>query len=154
MDLNFLDFEQPIAELEAKIEELKYVRRDSAVNIQEEIARLQAKSEQLTQSIFANLTPWQITQLARHPQRPYTLDYVELIFTDFHELHGDRMYGDDLAIVGGLARLDGTPVHDHRPSEGPRHQGARAPQLRHAASPRAIARRCASCSSPRGSGCR
>ena len=110
MAVNFLDFEQPIAELEAKIEELKHVPSGSAVNIQEEITRLQAKSEQLTQSIFANLTPWQITQLARHPQRPYTLDYAGLIFKDFHELHGDRMYGDDLAIVGGPARLDDTPV--------------------------------------------
>jgi acetyl-CoA carboxylase carboxyl transferase subunit alpha len=110
MAVNFLDFEQPIAELEAKIEELKHVPSGSAVNIQEEITRLQAKSEQLTQSIFANLTPWQITQLARHPQRPYTLDYVSMIFTDWHELHGDRMYSDDLAIVGGLARLEGMPV--------------------------------------------
>ena len=84
MAVNFLDFEQPIAELEAKIEELKHVPSGSAVNIQEEITRLQAKSEQLTQSIFANLTPWQITQLARHPQRPYTLDYAGLIFKDFH----------------------------------------------------------------------
>ena len=110
MAVNFLDFEQPIAELEAKIEELKHVPSGSAVNIQEEITRLQAKSEQLTQSIFANLTPWQITQLARHPQRPYTLDYAGLIFKDFTELHGDRMYGDDLAIIGGPARLDDTPV--------------------------------------------
>src|SRR6187200_52298 len=110
MAVNFLDFEQPIAELEAKIEELKHVPSGSAVNIQEEISRLQAKSEQLTQSIFANLTPWQITQLARHPQRPYTLDYAGLIFNDFHELHGDRMYGDDLAIVGGPARLEDRPV--------------------------------------------
>jgi acetyl-CoA carboxylase carboxyl transferase subunit alpha len=110
MAVNFLDFEQPIAELEAKIEELKHVPSGSAVNIQEEITRLQAKSEQLTQTIFASLTPWQITQLARHPQRPYTLDYAGLIFKDFHELHGDRMYGDDLAIVGGPARLDDRPV--------------------------------------------
>ncbi|MCS6947620.1 MAG: acetyl-CoA carboxylase carboxyltransferase subunit alpha [Steroidobacteraceae bacterium] len=110
MALNFLDFEQPIAELEAKIEELRHVTSDSAVNIQEEIARLQAKSRQLTTTIFANLSPWQITQLARHPQRPYTLDYIQAAFTDFHELHGDRMYGDDLAIVGGLARLDGEPL--------------------------------------------
>jgi acetyl-CoA carboxylase carboxyl transferase subunit alpha len=110
MAVNFLDFEQPIAELEAKIEELKHVPSGTAVNIQEEITRLQQKSEQLTQNIFANLTPWQITQLARHPQRPYTLDYAGLIFKDFHELHGDRMYGDDLAIVGGPARLDDRPV--------------------------------------------
>jgi acetyl-CoA carboxylase carboxyl transferase subunit alpha len=110
MAVNFLDFEQPIAELEAKIEELKHVPSGTSVNIQEEITRLQAKSEQLTHNIFASLTPWQMTQLARHPQRPYTLDYANLIFTDFHELHGDRMYGDDLAIVGGLARLDGRAV--------------------------------------------
>jgi acetyl-CoA carboxylase carboxyl transferase subunit alpha len=110
MALTFLDFEQPIAELEAKIEELRLVTSDSEVSIQEEIARLQAKSRQLTESIFKNLTPWQITQLARHPRRPYTLDYVNMIFTDFHELHGDRMYGDDLAIVGGLARIGDQPI--------------------------------------------
>ncbi len=106
MAVAFLDFEQPIAELEAKIEELKHVGSDSEVNISDEIARLQAKSRQLTTSIFASLTPWQITQLARHPQRPYTLDYIAAICNEFHELHGDRMYGDDLAIVGGLARLE------------------------------------------------
>lgn len=105
MALAFLDFEQPIAELEAKIEELRHVTSDSEVNIQEEIARLQAKSRQLTTSIFASLTPWQITQLARHPRRPYTLDYVNAICREFHELHGDRMFADDPAIVGGLARL-------------------------------------------------
>ncbi len=106
MAVAFLDFEQPIAELEAKIEELRHVGSDSEVNINDEIARLQAKSRQLTISIFANLSPWQITQLARHPQRPYTLDYVSALCKEFHELHGDRMYGDDLAIVGGVARLD------------------------------------------------
>ena len=110
MAVSFLDFEQPIAELEAKIEELRHVTTDPNVNLQDEITRLQAKSRQLTTSIFSNLTPWQITQLARHPQRPYSLDYLAMIFTDFQELHGDRMYGDDLAIVGGLARLDGRPV--------------------------------------------
>ena len=110
MAVAFLDFEQPIAELEAKIEELKHVTCDPEVNIQEEIARLQAKSRQLTTSIFANLTPWQITQLARHPQRPYTLDYIGAICTDFSELHGDRMYADDAAIVGGPARIDGRPI--------------------------------------------
>ena len=110
MAMNFLEFEQPIAELEAKIEELKFLGADSSVNITEEIKRLQSKSRALTTSIFANLSPWQITQLARHPQRPYTLDYVSMIFTDWHELHGDRMYSDDLAIVGGLARLEGTAV--------------------------------------------
>jgi acetyl-CoA carboxylase carboxyl transferase subunit alpha len=110
MAVAFLDFEQPIAELEAKIEELKHVTSESEVNIQDEINRLQAKSRQLTTSIFASLTPWQITQLARHPHRPYTLDYVQSIFYDFQELHGDRMYADDLAIVGGLGRLDDRAV--------------------------------------------
>jgi acetyl-CoA carboxylase carboxyl transferase subunit alpha len=110
MAVSFLDFEQPIAELEAKIEELGHVTSDSEVNIEEEIARLRAKSSALTKSIFASLSPWQITQLARHPQRPYTLDYIGAIFSDFQELHGDRMYADDLAIVGGLARLAGEPV--------------------------------------------
>jgi acetyl-CoA carboxylase carboxyl transferase subunit alpha len=110
MAMNFLEFEQPIAELEAKIEELRFLGSDPSVNLKEEIERLQTKSRALTASIFSNLSPWQITQLARHPQRPYTLDYVSMIFTDWHELHGDRMYGDDLAIVGGLARLEGAPV--------------------------------------------
>jgi acetyl-CoA carboxylase carboxyl transferase subunit alpha len=110
MDLNFLDFEQPIAELEAKIDELKFLGSDTEINIGEEIARLKAKSRALTTSIFANLTPWQITQLARHPQRPYSLDYIAQLFTEFQELHGDRMYGDDMAIIGGPARLDGRPV--------------------------------------------
>jgi len=110
MPLSFLDFEQPIAELEAKIDELRFVASDEEVNVGEEIARLRAKSRALTTSIFSNLTPWQIAQLARHPQRPYTLDYASLVFEEFHELHGDRMYADDHAIVGGLARLDGRPV--------------------------------------------
>jgi len=108
--MNFLDFEQPIAELEAKIDELKFVSSDAEINIGEEIARLRSKSRALTTSIFANLTPWQIAQLARHPQRPYTLDYLVSVFSDFQELHGDRMYADDPAIVGGPARLDGRPV--------------------------------------------
>jgi acetyl-CoA carboxylase carboxyl transferase subunit alpha len=110
MAMNFLEFEQPIAELEAKIEELKFLGTDASVNISEEIKRLQTKSRALTTSIFSNLSPWQITQLARHPQRPYTLDYISMIFTDWQELHGDRMYGDDLAIVGGMARLEGIPL--------------------------------------------
>jgi acetyl-CoA carboxylase carboxyl transferase subunit alpha len=110
MAVAFLDFEQPIAELEAKIEELKHVTSESEVNIQDEIARLQVKSQQLTKSIFANLTPWQITQLARHPYRPYTLDYVNAICSEFHELHGDRMFGDDMAIVGGLGRIENRTV--------------------------------------------
>ncbi len=110
MDLNFLEFEQPIAELEAKIEELRLVGNDSAINIGEEVERLQVKCRALTESTFAALTPWQISQLARHPQRPYTLDYLPRIFEGFQELHGDRAYADDPAIVGGLARLDGHPV--------------------------------------------
>jgi acetyl-CoA carboxylase carboxyl transferase subunit alpha len=105
----FLGFEQPIAELESKIEELRFVQDDSAVDISEEIDRLAKKSQQLTKDIYAKLTPWQISQIARHPQRPYTLDYVNEIFTDFHELHGDRSFADDLSIVGGLARFNGTP---------------------------------------------
>jgi acetyl-CoA carboxylase carboxyl transferase subunit alpha len=110
MTMQFLDFEQPIAELEAKIEELKFLGDDSDINIAEEVKRLQAKSRALTTSIFASLTPWQVAQLARHPQRPYTLDYIPLLFTDFMELHGDRMYADDPAIVGGPCRLDGRPI--------------------------------------------
>ncbi len=110
MDLKFLDFEQPIAELEAKIDELRFVGDDSEVNIGEEIERLKSKSEALTRSIFSDLSAWQIAQLARHPMRPYTLDYLPLVFEDFQELHGDRMYADDHAIVGGLARLEGRAV--------------------------------------------
>jgi len=110
MTMQFLDFEQPIAELEAKIEELKFLGDDSDINIAEEVKRLEAKSRALTTSIFASLTPWQVAQLARHPQRPYTLDYIPLLFTDFMELHGDRMYADDPAIVGGPCRLDGRPI--------------------------------------------
>jgi len=110
MDINFLDFEQPIAELEAKIEELRYVGDDAEININEEIGRLQAKSQSLTESIFSKLDAWQVSQLARHPQRPYALDYISRIFTDFQELHGDRAYADDKAIIGGIARLDGKPV--------------------------------------------
>ncbi|MCW8931511.1 MAG: acetyl-CoA carboxylase carboxyl transferase subunit alpha [Gammaproteobacteria bacterium] len=110
MNPNFLDFEQPIAELEAKIEELRYVGNDTDLNLSEEIATLQEKSKVLTESIFKDLSPWQISQLARHPMRPYTLDYIKHMFTDFEELHGDRAYGDDAPIVAGLARLEGIPV--------------------------------------------
>ena len=110
MDLNFLDFEQPIAELEAKIQELRLVGDDNEINIQDEITRLEGKSRALTASIFSNLTPWQISQVARHPLRPYLLDYVPRLFTDFEELHGDRAYADDHAIVGGVARLEGYSV--------------------------------------------
>ncbi|MFO1340354.1 MAG: acetyl-CoA carboxylase carboxyltransferase subunit alpha [Burkholderiaceae bacterium] len=104
---HFLDFEQPIAELESKIEELRYVQNESAVDISEEIDRLDKKSLQLTKDIYTQLNPWQVTQIARHPQRPYTLDYVNEIFTDFQEMHGDRAFADDLSIVGGLARFNG-----------------------------------------------
>jgi len=110
MDLNFLEFEQPIAELEAKIEELRLVGDDNHINIEEEIKRLETKSHLLTESIFSSLSSWQISQLSRHPQRPYTLDYVKRIFDDFQELHGDRTFADDHAIVGGVARIDGHSV--------------------------------------------
>jgi len=106
---HFLEFEQPIAELESKIEELRYVQSESAVDISEEIDRLSKKSLQLTKDVYSSLTPWQVTQIARHPQRPYTLDYVNELFTDFQELQGDRHYSDDLSIVGGLARFNGQP---------------------------------------------
>ncbi|MFN2409007.1 MAG: acetyl-CoA carboxylase carboxyltransferase subunit alpha [Halomonas sp.] len=110
MNPNYLDFEQPIAELQAKIEELRLVSSDSQVNLSDEIARLEEKSRKLTESIFKDLTPWQVSQLSRHPQRPYTLDYLEHIFSDFDELHGDRNFGDDAALVGGVARLNDKPV--------------------------------------------
>ncbi|KMN35648.1 MULTISPECIES: acetyl-CoA carboxylase carboxyltransferase subunit alpha [Chromobacterium] len=110
MKPTFLDFEQPIAELENKIEELRYVQDDSVLDISEEIARLQKKSQELTKTLYAKLTPSQIAMVARHPQRPYALDYIESIFTDFEELHGDRAYADDAAIVGGLARFNGQSV--------------------------------------------
>ncbi|MBK7414727.1 MAG: acetyl-CoA carboxylase carboxyltransferase subunit alpha [Dechloromonas sp.] len=110
MKTSFLDFEQSIADLDAKIEEFRCVQDDSAVDISEEVDRLQVKSNQLTKEIYAKLTPWQISQVSRHPQRPYTLDYLSLIFTDFEELHGDRSFSDDHAIVGGMARLNGQPV--------------------------------------------
>lgn len=110
MDLNYLDFEQPIAELQQKIEELRFVADGSEVNLSEEIARLEAKSRALTEQIFSDLTSWQVAQLARHPQRPYTLDYISELFTDFEELHGDRAFREDPAIAGGVARLEGRPV--------------------------------------------
>ena len=110
MDLKFLDFEQPIAELEAKIKELRNVEFDNKINISTALKQLEDRSQALTETIFSNLTDWQISQLSRHPGRPYTLDYVEHIFTDFHELHGDRAFADDPAIVCGLARLDDQPV--------------------------------------------
>ncbi len=104
---HFLEFEQPVADLESKIEELRYVQNESAVDISEEIDRLDKKSLQLTKDLYSRLSPWQVTQIARHPQRPYTLDYVNEIFTDFQELHGDRAFADDLSMVGGLARFNG-----------------------------------------------
>jgi len=110
MKLTFLDFEQQVAELENKIEQLRYVQDDSALDISDEIGRLQKKSQTLTKDIYAKLTSWQISQVSRHPQRPYTLDYIEQLFTDFEELHGDRAYADDPAIVGGLARFNGQSV--------------------------------------------
>lgn len=110
MDLKFLDFEQPIAELEAKIEELRKVEQDNDLNISDTLKQLEEKCERLTESIFSDLSDWQISQLSRHPERPYTLDYIEHMFSDFHELHGDRTYADDPAIVCGLARLEGQPI--------------------------------------------
>ena len=110
MDPNYLDFEQPIAELEAKISELRLVGTDNDINISEEIQNLHDKSTKLTKKIYANLSSWQVSQVARHPQRPYTYDFIHHIFTDFDELHGDRLFADDQALIGGLARLDGKPV--------------------------------------------
>lgn len=110
MNLNYLPFEQPIAELEQKIEELRLVGNDNELNISDEISRLEDKKIALTKSLFSNLGAWEVSQLARHPKRPYTLDYIKHVFTDFEEMHGDRHYADDRAIVGGIARLDGRPV--------------------------------------------
>lgn len=124
---HFLDFEQGVAELETKIEELRYVQNESAVDISEEIDRLSKKSLQLTKDIYAHLTPWQVTQIARHPQRPYTLDYVHEAFTDFQELHGDRHFADDQSIVGGLARFNGQPcmVLGHQKGRDTKERAAR-----------------------------
>ena len=107
---NFLEFEKPIAELQAKIEELRHVSANGELNISDEIARLERKSEKLTENIFASLSSWQVTQIARHPLRPYSLDYIDRLFTDFEELHGDRMFADDNAIVAGVARFEGSSV--------------------------------------------
>jgi len=124
---HFLDFEQPIADLETKIEELRYVQSESAVDISEEIERLGKKSQQLTKDVYSSLTPWQVTQIARHPQRPYTLDYVGEIFTEFQELHGDRHFADDLSMVGGLARFNGqaSMVLGHQKGRDTKERGAR-----------------------------
>ncbi|MEY3381068.1 MAG: acetyl-CoA carboxylase carboxyltransferase subunit alpha [Hylemonella sp.] len=123
----FLDFEQPIAELETKIDELRYVQNESAVDISEEINQLSKKSQQLTKEVYSQLTPWQITKIARHPERPYTLDYLSEIFTDLVELHGDRHFADDLSIVGGLARFNGTPcmVLGHQKGRDTKERGLR-----------------------------
>ncbi|AVP58082.1 acetyl-CoA carboxylase carboxyltransferase subunit alpha [Pulveribacter suum] len=123
----FLDFEQPIAELEGKIDELRYVQSESAVDISEEIEQLSKKSHQLTKDIYSDLSPWQITKIARHPERPYTMDYVREIFTDFIELHGDRHFADDQSIVGGLARFNGNPcmVVGHQKGRGTKERAAR-----------------------------
>lgn len=110
MNFNFLEFEQPIAELEGKIKELQHVGDDNELNIAEEVTRLREKSKKLTESIYSDLSPWQVVQVARHPQRPYSKDYIERIFSDWDELHGDRHFGDDRAIISGIARLDGKPV--------------------------------------------
>ncbi|OVZ55882.1 acetyl-CoA carboxylase carboxyl transferase subunit alpha [Pigmentiphaga sp. NML080357] len=123
----FLEFEQPLADLEGKIEELRFVQADSAVDISEEISRLQQKSQALAKEIYSKLTPWQTALVARHPQRPYTLDYVREIFTDFHELHGDRMFADDRSIVGGMARFNGMPcmVIGHQKGRDTKERAAR-----------------------------
>jgi acetyl-CoA carboxylase carboxyl transferase subunit alpha len=123
----FLDFEQPIAELETKIEELRYVQSESAVDISQEIEQLSKKSLQLTKDIYSDLSPWQITKIARHPERPYTLDYIAEIFTDFAEMHGDRHFADDLSIVGGLARFNGMPcmVLGHQKGRDTKERAAR-----------------------------
>jgi acetyl-CoA carboxylase carboxyl transferase subunit alpha len=124
---HYLEFEQPIAELETKIEELRFVQTESAVDISEEIDRLSQKSQQLTRDIYSSLTPWQVTQIARHPQRPYTLDYIEELFTEFQELHGDRAFADDQSIVGGLARFNGHPcvVLGHQKGRDTKERGLR-----------------------------
>ncbi len=118
MKTTFLDFEQSIAELEGKIDELRFVQDDSVLDISEEISRLQKKSQELTKTVYSKLTSWQISQVARHPQRPYALDYFRSLFTDFHELHGDRSFADDKAIVGGVARFNGQPVMVIGPQKG------------------------------------
>ena len=124
---HFLEFEHPIAELESRIEELRYVQNESAVDISDEIDRLSQKSQQLTKDIYSSLSPWQVTQIARHPQRPYTLDYVQEIFTDFQELHGDRAFADDQSIIGGLARFNGQPcmVLGHQKGRDTKERAAR-----------------------------
>ena len=133
MKVSFLDFESSIAELEEKIEQLRYMQDDSALDIADEISRLSKKSEALTKDVYSKLTPWQISQVSRHPQRPYTLDYIEALFTDFEELHGDRSFADDKAIVGRSGAFQRPERDGDRPSEGPRHQGKDHAQFRHAA---------------------
>ncbi len=142
MKTTFLDFETAISELEEKIDQLRFVQDDPAVDISDEIKRLEAKSQSLTKDLYAKLSPWQIAQVARHPQRPYTLDYASLMFTDFHELHGDRSYADDRAIVGGLARFNGQAyvVNGHQKGRDTRKRSRATSACR---APRATARRCA-----------
>jgi acetyl-CoA carboxylase carboxyl transferase subunit alpha len=124
---HYLEFEQPISELESKIDELRFVQNESAVDISDEIDRLSEKSQQLTRDIYSSLTPWQVTQIARHPQRPYTLDYIDELFTEFQELHGDRTFADDQSIVGGLARFNGQPcvVLGHQKGRDTKERGLR-----------------------------
>jgi len=132
MNPNYLDFEQPIADLETKIQELRQASDGPALNIDKEVQALQDKLRKRTATIFRDLTPWQVSQLSRHPQRPYTLDYLRVICDEFQELAGDRAFADDQAIVGGLARIDGRPVMVIGHEKGPGHQDQGAPQLRHA----------------------
>ena len=153
MNLDYLDFEQPIAVLEAKIEELQLVSDDNALNIAAEIATLREKSRKLTESIYSNLSSWQVVQIARHPLRPYTSDYIPRLFTEFDELHGDRQFGDDQAIIGGVARLDDRPVVVIAEEKG---RGITEKIRRNFGmpKPRATARRCACWSLPNASRCR
>ena len=134
MNPNFLDFEQPIAELEDKLRELTAASHDNAINMDDEVGKLRSKLRSKTAEIFRDLSPWQITQLSRHPGRPYTSDYIAVICDEFHELAGDRMYADDRRDRGRPGARGRTPGDGHRPPEGPRHQVQGAPQLRHAAS--------------------
>ena len=143
MKTTFLEFEQPIAELETRIEELRFVQDDSAVDISDEIQRLTKRSQSLTKDIYGKLSPWQVAQVARHPQRPYTLDYIQGLFTDFEELHGDRTFSDDTSIVGGLARFNGTAVHGASATRRAATPRKRSRATSACPSPRATARRCA-----------
>src|SRR5213594_1809399 len=153
MKTAFLDFEQPIAELEAKIEELRFAQDDSATDISEEIQRLQKKSAALTKEIYGKLTPWQVAQVARHPQRPYTLDYTAALFSDFEELHGDRSFADDPSIVGGLARFNGQSVIVIGHQKG-RDTRRRSSETSACPGRKATVKPCGSCGSRKGSASR